>query len=187
MPGHGRTTAVALVEAGALLAGMDAQVAEGGVDLRSVPDLLEAAGTEIAGLETVALQKGAGIHVAGRAHAAGQLGSTAQVESQPLALLCRQREEAVAGAHIAACGQPLGKCDQLSRSRAEGFPVFRPASGGTEAADPQRYAQGTGQIVHGRDLAGIVGGKDRIDTGRDPGGSQQLDGLYGGVEDTVTT
>src|SRR6185369_10303354 len=106
MPGHGRTTAVALVEAGALLAGMDAQVAEGGVDLRRVPDFLKAAGTEIAGLETVALQKGAGIHVAGRADAAGELGCTAEVETKALAFLTRQREEAVAGTHVTAGGEP---------------------------------------------------------------------------------
>jgi len=96
--GHRRTAAMALVEALAVFTGMDPQSAEGGEDLRVIPDLLEAALPQVARFEAIALQEGAGVDLAGRADAAGQLGGTAEVQPQALSLLGGQREEAVTGA-----------------------------------------------------------------------------------------
>src|SRR6185369_13158644 len=135
MPRHGRAATVTLIETCALFAGVDAQVTEGLVDLGTVPDLLKTAGAKITGLKTVALQKSAGIHVTGRTDATGKFGRTAEIETQPLALLCRQRKEAVAGAHIAAFCQPVGKVQQLCRGWSERFPVVRATSGRTKPAD----------------------------------------------------
>ena len=110
---------MALIEARALLAGMDTQITERFVYLRRVPDFLKAAGTEIARFKAVALQKSTGIHMTGRADAAGQLGGAAEVEPQTLTLLCGQREKAVAGAHVAAFCEPVGESEQLCRGRPE--------------------------------------------------------------------
>jgi len=177
MISNGRATPAARVEAVTLHTGFDIQTSKPVEDGRGIPQVFEAAITNVSNKKRLFLEEGAGINLAHRRNTASHFGCPTHVQTFSPPVLRGEAEKGVSRTNQVMFIEPIGKSLQLILGGPEiGLTRFAP-SGRTKAGNTEFSMVFTRHFSEDFQLRKIRSGQNGIDTKWDALSRQAVHGV----------